>query len=171
MVGNSLELLVLIFFLLHSPFDSFVSYFLTILLSPTFPPFVKTTGYEVIGVPLESIWLDIDHTYDKRYLEWDEAKFPDASRLVTRLKSRGRRLVPIVDPHLKVDGGYSVYREANEKNLLIYGPKGDTYQGKRINYAVTPDVFLQTGIQCLINHLANQTFLFVCLFVCVCVQK
>ena len=75
--------------------------------------------------------MDIEHTYDKRYLEWDENKFPDPSRLLARLKSRGRRMVVIVNPHLKADGGYAAFREANEKNLLIYGPKGEPFKGKR----------------------------------------
>ena len=38
--------------------------------------------------------------------------------------------VTIVDPHLKVDTGYSLYREAVEKNLLIvHGPQGLPFRG------------------------------------------
>lgn len=87
-------------------------------------------GYEVVGVPLDSIWLDIEHTLDKRYLEWDENKFPDPSRLHARLGSRGRKLVTIADPHLKADAGYSLYREANEHNMLVIGSKGTPFKGQ-----------------------------------------
>ena len=55
-------------------------------LPPSHP--TPCLGYEVIGVPLDSIWLDIEHTLDKRYLEWDENKFPDPSRLYARLYRR-----------------------------------------------------------------------------------
>ena len=83
----------------------------------------------MIGVPLDSIWLDIEHTHEKRYLEWDENKFPDPSRLQARLNSRGRQLIVIVDPHLKVDASYAAYREATEKNLLVFDAQATPFQG------------------------------------------
>ena len=48
---------------------------------------------------------------------------------IIRLSSRGRKLVTIVDPHLKADAGYSLYRDAIENNMLVIGPEGTAFEG------------------------------------------
>jgi alpha 1,3-glucosidase len=98
----------------------------TIKTPPPPPP-----GYEVIQVPCDAIWLDIEHTKDKRYLEWDLQKFPDPINLHRMLELRGRKLVPIVNPHLKRDQDYSLFKEAEEKNLLVRGANGKHWQGEQ----------------------------------------
>lgn len=70
-------------------------------------------------IPADTIWLDIDHTNDKRYFTWDGSRFPDSLKMISRLELSGRRLVTITDPHIKVDRNYFVYRGAHDKNLFI----------------------------------------------------
>jgi len=71
------------------------------------------------NIPYDVIWLDIEHTNGKRYFTWDERLFPDPIRMQRQLKETGRKLVTIVDPHLKKDSGYDVWREANSRNFFI----------------------------------------------------
>ncbi|CUF77657.1 glycoside hydrolase family 31, putative [Bodo saltans] len=70
-------------------------------------------------IPMDMIWLDIDHTNDKRYFTWDGRKFPDSKGMVAHLVASGRKLVTISDPHIKVDSGYSVYHEAHQQKYFV----------------------------------------------------
>jgi mannosyl-oligosaccharide alpha-1,3-glucosidase len=54
--------------------------------------------------------LDIEHTDGKRYMTWDRSKFPTPRRMIEDVASRGRKMVTIVDPHVKKDGGYPVFK-------------------------------------------------------------
>jgi mannosyl-oligosaccharide alpha-1,3-glucosidase len=48
--------------------------------------------------------------------------------MLDKLKNDGRRLVTIIDPHLKVDEKYFLYKIANQKDLLCKTNKGLVYQ-------------------------------------------
>ncbi len=60
-------------------------------------------------IPVDVIWLDIEHTNGKRYFTWDSGFFPNPAAMQQRLADKGRKMVTIVDPHIKVDDGFSVY--------------------------------------------------------------
>jgi alpha 1,3-glucosidase len=51
------------------------------------------------------LWLDIEHTVDKRYFTWDKRLFPDPVGMQNALAAHGRKMVTIVDPHIKADNG------------------------------------------------------------------
>uniref|UniRef100_A0A8C3QLK3 Glucosidase II alpha subunit n=1 Tax=Cyanoderma ruficeps TaxID=181631 RepID=A0A8C3QLK3_9PASS len=74
-------------------------------------------GFEEHELPLDVIWLDIEHADGKRYFTWDPAKFPNPRGMLERLAARKRRMVSIVDPHIKVDGGYRVHSELRARGL------------------------------------------------------
>lgn len=44
-------------------------------------------------------------------MTWD-SKFEGVDEYLNMLDSKGRNLVVIVDPHIKIDNGYFVYSEA-----------------------------------------------------------
>ncbi|EKE42573.1 hypothetical protein ENUP19_0018G0053 [Entamoeba nuttalli] len=71
------------------------------------------------SIPFDVLWLDIEHTDDKRYFTWKQNKFPTPNELIDKLKSTERRLVTIVDPHIKRDNNYYVYKEALDANYLV----------------------------------------------------
>ena len=60
-------------------------------------------------IPVDVVWLDIEHTNGKRYFTWDNGFFPNPAAMQQRLADKGRKMVTIVDPHIKVDDGFSVY--------------------------------------------------------------
>lgn len=75
-------------------------------------------GFESRDLPLDAIHLDIHYMDGYRVFTVDEKRFPDLSRLARDLDAQGVRLVAILDPGIKRDSGYPLYREALEKDML-----------------------------------------------------
>merc|ERR1711988_1974636 len=75
-------------------------------------------------IPYDVLWLDIEHTDGKKYFTWDSGKFPDPIQMQNDLASRGRKMVTIIDPHIKRDSGYYVHNEATSNNLYVQEPCG-----------------------------------------------
>lgn len=50
------------------------------------------SGFDVHGIPYDVIWLDIDHTDEKRYFTWDPALFPEPVRLQRHLEAKNRKV-------------------------------------------------------------------------------
>jgi len=44
----------------------------------------------------------------KRYFTWDSGFFPNPAAMQQRLADKGRKMVTIIDPHIKVDDGFSL---------------------------------------------------------------
>lgn len=49
-------------------------------------------NYDKYEIPLDTMWLDIDYTDDKKYFTWDRTNFPDPIGLIQTLNETGRRL-------------------------------------------------------------------------------
>ncbi|KAI9505397.1 glycosyl hydrolases family 31-domain-containing protein [Coemansia spiralis] len=70
-------------------------------------------------IPYDAIWLDIDYTDGMRYFTWDYSKFPDPVAMQKQLAHDGHKLVTIIDPHVKRDSSYRVWKEGNENGYFI----------------------------------------------------
>lgn len=82
------------------------------------------------SIPYDVIWLDIEHTDGKRYFTWDTSKFPDPVAMQDRLAVNGHRLVNVVDPHIKHDSDYRIWKEANENGYFVKNRDNtDNFQG------------------------------------------
>ena len=81
------------------------------------------------NIPYDVIWLDIEHTHDKRYMTWHPFHFKTPKKMLKKLKQQGRQLVTIIDPHIKVDERYKVYRELANKDLLVKDAHGGVFDG------------------------------------------
>lgn len=68
-------------------------------------------GFDEHVMPCDVIWLDIEHTDGKRYMTWDKTKFPDPEGMISDLAGIGRKMVAIVDPHVKRDEHYALHKE------------------------------------------------------------
>ncbi len=89
-----------------------------------------SSNFETHKVPLDVLWMDIQHTEGNRYFTWN-AHYSDPLGLANSVGSLGRKLVAIVDPHIKVDSSYSVYSSA--KGIDAFVKNGDTntdFQGE-----------------------------------------
>lgn len=76
-------------------------------------------GFELAKIPYDVLWLDIEHTNGKRYFTWDENLFPNPIDMQKNISYYGRKMVTIVDPHMKRDDQYSVHQEASKENMYI----------------------------------------------------
>lgn len=83
-----------------------------------------------LGIPCDGLWLDLDYMDGFRVFTVDEAMFPEGTQPTADLLAKsGRRMVPILDPGLKLDPGYPQYDEAKAADLLCHNPEGGEYVG------------------------------------------
>ena len=86
-------------------------------------------GFDAHTIPYDVIWLDIEHTNGKRYFTWDETLFPTPIRMQDDIASRGRKMVTIVDPHIKRDTQWDVFKDADSKDLFVKNKDGQPFDG------------------------------------------
>lgn len=86
-------------------------------------------------LPYDVIWLDIEWTDDRKYFAWNK-NYPDPPQMLGQLASRGRELVVLNDPHIKVQPGYEAFDLVSECAVLDAqgsGPfKGHCWPGESI---------------------------------------
>ncbi len=70
------------------------------------------------NIPLDAVYLDIDYMDGYRVFTWDKKRFPDPAGLVRALDDAGVKLVTIIDPGVKVDQSYGVYRAGRAADLF-----------------------------------------------------
>ncbi|XP_053304771.1 neutral alpha-glucosidase AB isoform X2 [Spea bombifrons] len=87
------------------------------------------SGFDKHNLPYDVIWLDIEHADGKRYFTWDPHKFPTPKNMLSRLKDKRRKMVAIVDPHIKIDGGYRIHNEIRSHGFYVKNKDGGDYEG------------------------------------------
>ncbi|KAI1415365.1 glycoside hydrolase family 31 protein [Hypoxylon sp. FL1857] len=80
-------------------------------------------------IPYDVIWLDIEYTDDKKYFTWDNDMFKDPIGMGKHLDVHGRKLVTIIDPHIKNVAGYHVSDELKSKGLAVKNKDGNDFDG------------------------------------------
>ncbi len=84
-------------------------------------------SYKEADIPLDAIFLDIDYMERFKDFTIHNERFPDFKKFVSYMKSRGIRLVPIIDAAVKVEDGYDVYEEGKKNNYFCKDENGDDY--------------------------------------------
>jgi alpha 1,3-glucosidase len=85
--------------------------------------------FDEADIPVDVFWLDIDYAEDRRYFMWKNT-FPDPVEMTNDVAAFGRKMVVIVDPHLKRNPEYPVYKQASDLQLLIKPSSGEgEYEG------------------------------------------
>ncbi|KAJ9098154.1 hypothetical protein QFC21_004483 [Naganishia friedmannii] len=77
-------------------------------------------------IPLDVTWLDIEYAEEHRYFDWDKKHFPDPQHMQNEVGSKGRKMVAIVDPHIKRTDDFRIYKDAQEKNVITKKSDGTT---------------------------------------------
>ncbi|KAK5111330.1 hypothetical protein LTR62_005170 [Meristemomyces frigidus] len=80
-------------------------------------------------IPYDVIWLDIEYTEGKKYFTWDPMTFADPLGMEKQLDEHERKLVAIIDPHIKNEGNYHVVDELKSKDLAVHNKEGNIYEG------------------------------------------
>lgn len=91
-------------------------------------------GFDKYEIPVDVLWLDIEHTDAKKYFTWHPQNFPTPEKMIEKLAKNGRKLVAIVDPHIKKEPGYKIYDKLLLENTLIRNQQN----GDDINSRATP---------------------------------
>lgn len=87
-----------------------------------------TDGYHKAGMPIDSIYLDID--YMERYKDFtlNEQAFPNFPEFVQEMKEKGIHLVPIIDAGIKIEEGYDVYEEGKANHYFCVKEDGTDFK-------------------------------------------
>ncbi|MFD3270831.1 TIM-barrel domain-containing protein [Paenibacillus dendritiformis] len=80
-------------------------------------------------IPCDVIHLDIHYMDEYRVFTFDSDRFPQPQNMIAELKKMGFHIVPIVDPGVKQDPKYPVYREGVLEDRLCKKLEGDVYFG------------------------------------------
>lgn len=72
-----------------------------------------------LKIPCDAIYLDIDYMDGYRCFTWNYEHFPDPRGLVEELQKTGFQTVVMIDPGIKEDPDYAVYREGMAENFFV----------------------------------------------------
>ncbi|TRY55081.1 hypothetical protein DNTS_034510 [Danionella cerebrum] len=86
-------------------------------------------GFDEHDIPYDFIWLDIEHADGKRYFTWDPNTFPKPAEMLQSLMENRRKMVAIVDPHIRVDSSYKIHSEILSSNFYVKNKDGGDYEG------------------------------------------
>ena len=89
-----------------------------------------TQKFRDLKIPCDAIYLDIDYMEGFRCFTWSKEHFPDPKRMVKELADQGFKTVVIIDPGIKIDKDYSVFKEALENDYFCKRADGPYMKGK-----------------------------------------
>ncbi|MFD1768943.1 glycoside hydrolase family 31 protein [Sphingobacterium suaedae] len=76
-------------------------------------------------IPCDAIYLDIDYMDGYRCFTWNKRYFPDPKKMISDLAANGFKTVVMIDPGIKVDEDYWVFKEGKENKYFCR--RGDDY--------------------------------------------
>lgn len=88
---------------------------------------VKT--FEEKDIPLDVVYLDIDYMDGFRVMTFKTPNFDDAAGLISDLKEKGIKTITIIDPGVKVDEEYDVFKRGKEGNYFTKKLDGEMFIG------------------------------------------
>lgn len=89
-----------------------------------------TSKFRELQIPCDAIYLDIDYMDGFRCFTWDKEHFPEPKRMVKELEDDGFKTVVIIDPGIKIDLKYDVFKEALDKDYFCKRADGPYMKGK-----------------------------------------
>lgn len=89
-----------------------------------------TSKFRALQIPCDAIYLDIDYMDGFRCFTWNKDYFPDPKRMVKELADDGFKTVVIIDPGIKMDSEYHVFKEGLDKDYFCRRADGPYMKGK-----------------------------------------
>ncbi len=86
-------------------------------------------GHREKGVPLDSVYMDIDYMERFKDFTVNEERFPDFPAFVEEMKAEHIHLVPIIDAGVKIEEGYPVYEEGVKNGYFCKNADGSDFVG------------------------------------------
>lgn len=92
-------------------------------------------GFRSRNIPCDAIYLDIDYMEGYRCFTWNKKHFPDPKKMIKELSSIGMKTVVMIDPGIKVDDNYWVFKEGKDNNYFCrrsddYFMEGHVWPGR-----------------------------------------
>jgi len=81
--------------------------------------FAVNENFNTYDIPMDVLWLDIEYTDSKKYFTWDKSAFPNSIEMQRKIAEHGRKMVTIIDPHIKREAGYAVHDAALAQSLYV----------------------------------------------------
>jgi len=81
--------------------------------------------FRAMEIPCDAIYLDIDYMDAYRCFTWDRAHFPDPKALIAEIRDMGFETVVMIDPGIKEDPTYPVYRQGLSQCMFLRTMDGD----------------------------------------------
>lgn len=75
-------------------------------------------GYRKAGIPLDSVYMDIDYMESYKDFTISRERFPRFADFVEEMREQGIRLVPIIDAGVKIEKDYDIYEEGKAKGYF-----------------------------------------------------
>ncbi|GAB6106955.1 TIM-barrel domain-containing protein [Fusibacter bizertensis] len=85
------------------------------------------SGFEKYDIPVDAIYLDIDYMEDYKDFTVSKERFPDFEALISELKEKDIKLIPIIDAGVKIEDGYAVYEEGVAQNYFLNDKQGNPF--------------------------------------------
>lgn len=81
-------------------------------------------------IPNDGLWLDIDYMEGYRVFTYSASAFPNGVRpCLAKLKEEGRKVVPIIDPGVKLDSAFPMYQEGLKAGHFCLNKEGQPFVG------------------------------------------
>lgn len=81
-------------------------------------------------IPCDVIWFDINYMDEFRVFTINNKDFPDPKRINKYLNDKGFRSVYMIDPGVKVDDNYFVYKTGKAQDVFVRDIYRNEYHGK-----------------------------------------
>ena len=94
-----------------------------------------TRGFRENKIPCDGIYLDIDYMDGYRCFTWNNKYFPDPKKMIAELAADGFKTVVIIDPGIRVDDNYEVFKQGKENRYFCrrsddYFMEGHVWPGR-----------------------------------------
>jgi alpha-glucosidase len=100
-------------------------------------------NFDRLEFPNDGLWLDIDYMRGYRVFTFDPEHFSNPNQDIRALQERGYRIIPILDPGVKREPGYSVYDSGHALGAFCLNAAGTEFTGVVWpGYSVFPDFSL-----------------------------
>jgi alpha-glucosidase len=81
-------------------------------------------------IPCDAIWMDIDYMEGYRVFTFNKTNFPNPKQLNADLHAKGFHSVFMIDPGVKADSTYSIYKSGTASDVWVKDTAGKEYHGK-----------------------------------------
>ncbi|MEM6320768.1 MAG: glycoside hydrolase family 31 protein [Bacteroidota bacterium] len=80
-------------------------------------------------IPCDAIYLDIDYMDGYRCFTWNKEHFPKPAKMIKKLVKKGFQTVVMIDPGIREDDDYHVYRQGVDNDYFCRRTDGTLMQG------------------------------------------